>query len=128
MRSGAKEPPRSRPRLTAELCLESAPRPRSECDGQPPEYVLHAQEEEIDSLRFEALVTRARGCLATDPATAARMFRDALRLWLGEPLADLASELSLQPEIERLSELRRARSGPPRLMQSLRWPACRTGA
>jgi hypothetical protein len=62
----------------------------------------------VDARRFEALLIDARRKLDDDPATAARTFRDALAMWRGEPLADLAHELSLQPEIERLSGLRLA--------------------
>jgi WD40 repeat protein/DNA-binding SARP family transcriptional activator len=74
--------------------------------SRPPGYVLRAPVDDIDANRFASLVGQARRRLAGDPAGAARALREALGLWHGEPLADLADELSLQPEIERLSELR----------------------
>jgi WD40 repeat protein/DNA-binding SARP family transcriptional activator len=77
-------------------------------EGRSPGYVLHASDDEVDARRFEALGTNARRMLKGDPAAAARTLRDALALWRGDPLADLANELSLQPEIERLSGLRLA--------------------
>jgi WD40 repeat protein/DNA-binding SARP family transcriptional activator len=77
-------------------------------EGRTPGYVLYARDDEVDARRFEALATDARRKLSDDPATAARALRDALAIWRGEPLADLATELSLQPEIERLSGLRLA--------------------
>ena len=63
-------------------------------------------DDEIDAKGFQVLVAQARRRMGTDPVSAARGFRQALALWRGEPLADLSSELSLQPEIERLSEIR----------------------
>jgi WD40 repeat protein/DNA-binding SARP family transcriptional activator len=74
--------------------------------SRPPGYVLIAGADEIDAARFETLAEQARRRLASDPAAAARALREALGLWQGEPLADLAAELSLQGEIERLSALR----------------------
>lgn len=76
--------------------------------GQPPGYILYASDQEIDAVRFESLARQARGRLGSDPAAAARRLREALQLWRGEPLVDLAGELSLEPEIERLSEMRLA--------------------
>jgi WD40 repeat protein/DNA-binding SARP family transcriptional activator len=77
-------------------------------EGRTPGYVLHASDDEVDARRFEALATDARRKLRDDPAAAARALRDALAMWRGDPLADLSTELSLQPEIERLSGLRLA--------------------
>jgi WD40 repeat protein/DNA-binding SARP family transcriptional activator/serine/threonine protein kinase len=76
--------------------------------GRSPGYLLQASDDELDAARFESLVKEARGRLTTDPATAARGFRAALALWAGDPYADLAGELSLAPEIDRLSEMRLA--------------------
>jgi transcriptional activator len=59
--------------------------------------------------RFKALVERGRQALAAgDPATAATLLRDALGLWRGHPLADLAYEAFAQPAIAQLEELRLA--------------------
>jgi WD40 repeat protein/DNA-binding SARP family transcriptional activator len=75
-------------------------------EGRAPGYVLHAAPEEIDAARFEELATRARRAMPTDLKAAGHLLRDALALWRGDPLVDLAGEQSLQPEISRLLELR----------------------
>ncbi len=56
-------------------------------------YELRLSDGEIDAIRFEKLVAQARG-------------REALALWRGEPLADLADEPFAAGEIRRLEELR----------------------
>ena len=72
---------------------------------QAPGYVLQVEPSELDLARFERLADEAR---RGDPRTAARKLRDALALWRGSPLADLAYEPFAQPEIARLEELRMA--------------------
>ena len=47
-------------------------------------------------------------CCERDPAAAAAALREALGLWQGDPLADLAYEGFAQPEIRRLEEARRS--------------------
>jgi WD40 repeat protein/DNA-binding SARP family transcriptional activator/tRNA A-37 threonylcarbamoyl transferase component Bud32 len=78
--------------------------------GRPPGYVLCAEPHEVDLLRFEDLVGQARRRVAAEPRAAVRLLDDALALWSGPALADLATELSLRPEIARLEELRLAAS------------------
>jgi serine/threonine-protein kinase len=68
-------------------------------------YVLNASEDEIDAARFEAIVREAKSLAAADPEAAAARFSDALTLWRGRPLADLADEPSLRGEAARLEEL-----------------------
>ena len=84
-------------------------------DGDPGEllltqaggYVLKAGPEQLDAARFERLLSAARGLLgAGDAASAAARLREALALWRGPPLADLALLEFVQPEIRRLEELR----------------------
>jgi DNA-binding SARP family transcriptional activator len=70
-----------------------------------PGYVLVAELSELDLVRFERLVEQAR---RAEPASAARLLREALALWRGPALADLAYEPSAQTEIGRLEELRHA--------------------
>jgi len=70
-----------------------------------PGYVLHVDPSELDLARFERLVAESGGA---DPETAAQLLREALALWRGPPLADLAYEPFAQPEIARLVELRLA--------------------
>src|SRR5881392_1432530 len=55
-----------------------------EIGTQPRGYVVHG---ELDLERFESLVAGSR---RSEPAAAARLLREALSLWRGEPLADLA--------------------------------------
>ena len=72
-----------------------------------PGYELRVDPERVDAKRFEALVNDGRQALATgDADSARRIFVEALRLWRGPPLADLAYEPFAQAEIARLEELR----------------------
>ena len=58
---------------------------------------------------FERRAEAAGSALAAGDAEAAvRLYREALALWRGEPLADLAFEPFARPVVERLSELRLA--------------------
>ena len=66
-------------------------------------YLLRVEPEELDLLRFERLVGEAR---QAPPEAAARLLRQALALWRGPALADLAHEPFAQSEILRLEELR----------------------
>jgi DNA-binding SARP family transcriptional activator len=68
-------------------------------------YVLHVEPQEFDVARFEQLADVAARAA---PSTAARKLRDALGLWRGPALADLAYEGFAQPEICRLEEMRLA--------------------
>jgi DNA-binding SARP family transcriptional activator len=77
-------------------------------EGRSAGYVLHGRPDEVDAIRFERLVGEARAAGIGDPVTAARTYRDALALWRGPALDDLADQSSLQPEIARLEELRLA--------------------
>ena len=72
---------------------------------QAPGYVLRVDPSEIDLHRFERLVEQAR---AAEGEPKARLFREALALWRGTPLAELAFEPFAQEEIARLEELRLA--------------------
>jgi DNA-binding SARP family transcriptional activator len=70
---------------------------------QEPGYLIRVGPDELDLLRFERLVEEARH---TPADHAARLLRDALDLWRGAALADLANEPFAQTEILRLEELR----------------------
>jgi len=72
---------------------------------RPPGYVLRVDSSELDLTRFEALLEEARG---VDPKRAAEQLREALTLWRGPPLADLAYEPFAQTDIALLDELRLA--------------------
>jgi DNA-binding SARP family transcriptional activator len=71
----------------------------------PPGYVLRVDPSELDLARFEALLEEAR---RVDPRRAVEPLREALALWRGPALADLAYEPFAQTEIARLEELRLA--------------------
>jgi DNA-binding SARP family transcriptional activator/streptogramin lyase len=70
-------------------------------------YVLSVRPEGLDARRFEALLQQGRHELASgDAERASATLHDALALWRGPPLADLAFETFAQSEIARLEELR----------------------
>ena len=68
-------------------------------------YLLHAEPDEIDAVRFEALFKEAKGNLTADPVAALVALDQGLALWRGDALAGL-DEPSLSGEIARLEELR----------------------
>src|SRR5438552_6010349 len=70
---------------------------------RPPGYVLQARPEEVDSRRFEHAVSAAR---ALEPRERAAALREALSIWRGAALADLAYEPFAAGEAARLEELR----------------------
>jgi DNA-binding SARP family transcriptional activator len=70
-----------------------------------PGYVLNVDPSEFDLARFEQLVLEADG--ASTEHRAAKL-REALSLWRGAPLADLAYEQFAQTDIARLEEMRLA--------------------
>jgi DNA-binding SARP family transcriptional activator len=75
------------------------------CDAvvtREPGYLIRVAPDELDLLRFERLVEEAQ---QASPDVAARLLRDALDLWRGPALSDLANESFAQPEIVRLEEL-----------------------
>ena len=70
-----------------------------------PGYLLQVDETSIDAVRFERALEAAR---ALEPPERAAAVREALGMWRGAPLADLAFEAFAQTEIARLEELRLA--------------------
>jgi DNA-binding SARP family transcriptional activator len=71
----------------------------------PPGYRLEIAAEQVDLERFRRLVEKAR---PLPPEERAATLREALSLWRGPPLQDLAFEPFAQNEIGRLEELRLA--------------------
>ena len=70
-------------------------------------YAIELAPDELDLHRFEVLVSQGREALsAGGVTTAAARITQALALWKGPPLADLAFEGFAQQEIARLEELR----------------------
>jgi WD40 repeat protein/DNA-binding SARP family transcriptional activator len=76
-------------------------------EGTAPGYQLRAEPEELDTFRFESLLREARDD-GLGPQEALNALDEALGLWRGPALADLALEPSLLGEIARLEELRLA--------------------
>jgi DNA-binding SARP family transcriptional activator len=76
---------------------------RDAIETRRPGYVLQADSSSIDAVRFERAVEAARTLDAPERAEA---LREALGMWRGAPLADLAFEGFAQGEIGRLEELR----------------------
>lgn len=74
-------------------------------EGHPPGYRFRADPEDLDSFRFEKLLKEAHD-EGHEPKTALDVLDEALDLWRGPALADLALEPSLTGEIARLEELR----------------------
>jgi len=70
-------------------------------------YVLRVETGEIDLDRFERATSEARLTLSGgDPQRAANQLHDALSLFRGPPLSDLAHEDFAQQEIARIEDLR----------------------
>ena len=83
--------------------LDGAPRLRTVGGG----YLLSVAPDELDAEVFQATVRAGRAALEDgDPAVASKRLSDALALWRGPPLADVAFEEFAQADIRRLRELR----------------------
>ena len=71
-----------------------------------PGYRLRLDPTELDATRFNALIRDGKKALSVDPNIAVSTLDDALALWRGPALADLADQPSLLAEAARLDELR----------------------
>jgi DNA-binding SARP family transcriptional activator len=72
-------------------------------------YRLQVGADELDAERFEQLARSGRAALdAGDPQRASEQLGDALALWRGSPLTDLAYEPAVQQAVGRLEERRLA--------------------
>jgi DNA-binding SARP family transcriptional activator len=82
---------------------------RDTIEHGPAGYRLAVAPGEVDARAFEQLVVVARGALAAgDNAAGARTLRQALDMWRGPALADVADAPFATATIARLSELRLA--------------------
>ncbi|HUP20633.1 MAG TPA: BTAD domain-containing putative transcriptional regulator, partial [Gemmatimonadota bacterium] len=79
---------------------------RDRIESQVPGYRLRLESSELDATRFDALMRDAKKALPVDPNIAVGTLDDALALWRGPALADLADQPSLLAEAARLDELR----------------------
>ncbi|WP_412077450.1 AfsR/SARP family transcriptional regulator [Streptomyces xanthophaeus] len=82
--------------------------PGVDVESHPAGYRLAVRPEDVDVVRFEQLASAGRGALAGDPATAARILREALALWRGPALLDVAGSDFFRAPVTRLTELRMA--------------------
>ena len=78
---------------------------RDPIEARAPGYRLRAERSEVDALFFEDMLGEARSN-GHEPEATGRILSEALGLWRGGALADLANEPSLAAEIARLEELR----------------------
>ncbi len=69
-------------------------------------YVLRVAPEAIDAVRFERLAREGHARLSEDPAGARATLIEALGLWRGDALGDVAYAEFAQAEIRRLEEMR----------------------
>jgi len=74
-------------------------------ETEPPGYRLRVEPNALDTFRFERALELAA---ELEPSARAAALSEALALWRGPPLADLAFESFAQTEIARLDELRLA--------------------
>ncbi|MFC6935684.1 BTAD domain-containing putative transcriptional regulator [Actinomadura yumaensis] len=77
-------------------------------EGGPAGYRLVVERDDVDVHRFERLAREGRRALPDDPAGAAGVLREALGLWRGPALADLADAPFTEGQAARLEELRAA--------------------
>ncbi|TDV57335.1 putative ATPase [Actinophytocola oryzae] len=82
--------------------------PEATVESHPAGYRLVVGPEVVDVTRFERLVADGRRALAGDPATASVLLRDALALWRGPALLDVAGSDLAASVVPRLDELRLA--------------------
>jgi DNA-binding SARP family transcriptional activator/tetratricopeptide (TPR) repeat protein len=71
--------------------------------ARPPGYLLDLGDDGTDVQRAERLLRQ--GTESADPAEGARHLREALALWRGRPLADLAGSVWLEEQARRLDAL-----------------------
>ncbi|MET9357729.1 BTAD domain-containing putative transcriptional regulator [Streptomyces sp. NPDC006617] len=70
-------------------------------------YRLDIGPDRVDALRFEVLARRGSRLLQEDdPRAATRVLGEAIGLWRGEPLTDMADSAYAQGTVVRLSELK----------------------
>jgi DNA-binding SARP family transcriptional activator/DNA-binding beta-propeller fold protein YncE len=74
---------------------------------RPPGYLLRIDEEGLDATQFRRLAAEGRRLAASgDHERASTLYREALALWRGPPLADVVFESFARNEVERLEEER----------------------
>ena len=79
--------------------------PEAVVESHPAGYRLLIEPSAVDVTLFERLVADGRAALPDDPARAASTLREALSLWRGPALLDVAGVAFFQPTLTRLDEL-----------------------
>lgn len=79
--------------------------PEARIESHQAGYRLAIEPDAVDVARFERLVAAGRSALADDAAAAARILREALGLWRGPALMDVADADFFAAPVARLSEL-----------------------
>ncbi len=80
--------------------------PGLDLEYRAPGYVLRVADDRLDVARFEHLVLGAIERRDTDTDQSCEMLDEALRLWRGDPYADLSDSDEARVEIDRLLEVR----------------------
>jgi len=95
-------------RLREALELDRAPNsPSARLPASPQGYVLRIEPDELDAQHFERLVLLARDAIdGGNPVRAVPLLTQALDLWRGEALADIAELAAARSEVARLDDLR----------------------
>jgi predicted ATPase/DNA-binding SARP family transcriptional activator len=76
---------------------------------RPPGYLLRVEEDALDAARFRRLADEARRLASSgQPERADALYREALALWRGPPLADIVFESFAGNEVDWLEEERLA--------------------
>jgi DNA-binding SARP family transcriptional activator len=89
--------------------LRTALGAESAIETRAPGYLIRVAPDRLDLARFEGHASQAgRALVRGEAREAADLLRDALSLWRGAPLADLAYEPFAQVAIGRLEEIRLA--------------------
>src|SRR4029079_14042680 len=102
------EEPPDKARNVTQTYVSRLRRPRgpNRIRGHGPGYRLRLDPSELDATRFAELMRDAKKALPVAPHVAVATLEDALALWRGPALADLADQSSLLAEAARLDELR----------------------
>jgi predicted ATPase/DNA-binding SARP family transcriptional activator len=102
---GEEPPPSARKAIQTYVSSLRRALPPGSITTAPTGYVLDHPPERVDVVRFEALARAARA--TTDRHEALAGFSEALSLWRGQPLQDLADHPDNDAEVRRLVELHR---------------------
>jgi DNA-binding SARP family transcriptional activator/WD40 repeat protein len=103
------QPPRSAAKLVQNLVLRLRKAlGRDLIETRPGGYVLRVEPDAVDARRFERLVAEGRTLASRNEMPAAlAALTEAVGLWRGRPLGELADWPPVQPQVTQLEELHR---------------------